>query len=499
MLQFCDCLGYLNDLRGIFGMIDVNHSGTIDARELHTAFQHSGANMDAETIMLIVKEHTTGNELSFDDFVELRLEWDYYISAWDAHTGGNSTITPEHLLQVLDQIKQSLEPVQDAFRPQVGALDLPRMLMSMNLQTRTFQPKTCELLILSFGNGYLNVNFEQFCRMMVFVKDVQIAFTTVDANHDGGLDIVELTRAFNAMGMAFGEDLVSRIGQRFDANNSGKIEFDEFIQMMAEWKPVHVGVQSQFQSTERLNAEELQKILGSVRVVQFTLLGNVQELCRAFNLNACRWLIAVFGSCLPGSGEAFATGVTYAEFCSLVEWMKDASSKFERFDTSKVGRVRATDFGPALAAMGIRSLTAEVIDCILKSYDVSETGTLVFDEFLLMLIECQLYAICFQTRAVTPNVLTPFNLASPRMAPPLLAGSTSSPIISPRIIEGSSGGTAAAAATMDVSFSSPGVVMSPFDNLRRIQAGVAPAATVTLDVNAFFSLVFAVPRHLARS
>ena len=50
--------------------------------------------------------------LTFDEFVQLRLEWDLYLNAWASHVpAGMNNIHPQQLLTVLDAVKRSLEPV----------------------------------------------------------------------------------------------------------------------------------------------------------------------------------------------------------------------------------------------------------------------------------------------------------------------------------------------------------------------------------------------------
>merc|ERR1711879_448633 len=94
--------------------------------------------------------------------------------------------------------------------------------------------RTCEMLILRFGNGNVYINFEQFCMMMEFLKEQKKRFTAVDVDRSGNLDSIELAQFFDQLGMPMPPLQVHAIGHRYDQDNSGSLEFDEFLQLMVE-------------------------------------------------------------------------------------------------------------------------------------------------------------------------------------------------------------------------------------------------------------------------
>merc|ERR1719356_2340561 len=108
---------------------------------------------------------------------------------------------------------------------------------------------------------------------------------------------------------------VLAIGQRYDQDNSGSLEFDEFLQMMVEWTQIG-GFQAQFAQfgQQRAGARELQQVFGGITIFYQTIGGAVPTI-RPFSLNTCRTLIAMFGSALPGEG--FASTVTYEEWLRI--------------------------------------------------------------------------------------------------------------------------------------------------------------------------------------
>jgi len=369
--------------------------------------------------------------------VQFRLEWDYYISAWDLCTRGAPTIEPGQLLAVLAEIKRATEPLGSA-------------LVALGLSLRyifhahhPFQAETCERLIVRFGQGSYYLSFEQFCNVMVSLKEMKAAFCGFDVEHSGSLNIEELAAAMTRLGIDLPSPLVAQIGQRYAASNTGEIEFDEFVQIMVEWNEVW-RERWRFGAAggARIGPAQLREVLGSVRVI-YRVVSSMMQVVRPFNVHTCRWLVAKFGTCL--AGEAFAQGLTWAEFLSLVMYLKDAHSKFYAFTRPHSGFLSADELGAAMATCGIH-LSPDAIDNIRRSYDVDGSGTFEFDEFLQLVLECQLYDQVFDVRAAYPAVPSPLGAHCPASAPPPAAG--------------------------------PGLV--------------------SLDKSAFFSLVFAVPRHVGR-
>mmetsp|Transcript_63148 Transcript_63148/g.113670 ORF Transcript_63148/g.113670 Transcript_63148/m.113670 type:complete len:555 (-) Transcript_63148:67-1731(-) len=422
--QWCELLDYLQNLKSIFMQVDADHSGAIEFAELHRAFQVSGVHIDPAVVVEVGKSYDGNGDggLEFDEFVQMLLEWDYYVNAWDQSTQGGATIAPQQLLDVLEKIKLSVEPLGALLGSQEGVpLATARGIVyaSQFGQHKPFHINTCERLIVRFGQGCPFLNFGQFCSMMVFLKEMKAAFSSVDSNGSGGLNMAELCNVFTRAGLNLPDQLIMQIGQSFDSDNSGEIEFDEFIQIAAEWQEM-LGLQGRFvgsQGAATLNVEELQQLLGTVRVFYQVINGAVQSL-RAFSLNTCRWLIAKFGTCQVG--DRFARGVSYPEFLSLVQYLKECYEVFLRFDVDRSASVNLSELFALLAACGL-SLSPEAVDNIRLSYDKDQSGTLEFDEFVEMLLEVQLYDQCFTARERHPSILSPLNTANPILGQQLSA------------------------------------------------------------------------------
>mmetsp|Transcript_47556 Transcript_47556/g.136735 ORF Transcript_47556/g.136735 Transcript_47556/m.136735 type:complete len:546 (+) Transcript_47556:101-1738(+) len=435
--QFCALLGHLHTLRLIFMQADLDRSGGIELGELQRALQMSGANMDASVVAQILSSYDADGSgaLEFDEFVQLRLEWDHYISAWDACTCGSSAIQPGQLLSILEEVKRATEPITMA---------LERLGLSLRYlfyAHTPFRAQTCEQLIIRFGGGNHMLSFEQFCCVMVSLRDMKVAFCRADAEGDGSLNLEELATAMAHLGMHIPLHLLVDIGRKYAATRPGELEFDEFVQMIVEWSEVW---QERWRFGPDLNGRigpaQLRDVLGTLRAV-YRMVTGAQQVFRPFNFHTCRWLVAKFGT-VVGS-EAFAQGLTLTEFVNLVWYLKDAHAKFLRYSQTHSGALSVEELGAAMDACGIH-LSGEAIANICRSYDVDGSGTFEFDEFLQLALECQLYDQCFDVCAMQPALLTATETGRPCPAP------------------------------------------------------VSGCGLVTLDKSAFLSLVFAVPRHVGR-
>jgi len=256
--QFAEMMLYLEGLKEIFSQIDTDRTGDINVSELSRALYLSGFFVTGipgggDPLSLMVAERIgraydadRNGVLTFDEFVQLRLEWDCYLDAWAVHVpSGANAITPVELLRVLDAVKDSLEPVSAlALNPALSALSgfnasavLTALLYSSMFKVkRPFQQKTAELLITRFSGGGTTLNFEQFCMLMEFLKEQKSKFAHVDVNKTGTIDLQELADAFSASGLPMPLESLISLGRRYDQDNSGALEFDEFLQMMAELK-----------------------------------------------------------------------------------------------------------------------------------------------------------------------------------------------------------------------------------------------------------------------
>lgn len=409
--QFAPMLQYLEGLKQIFSQIDTDNTGDLDVSELSRALNYSGFNVtpglsggnDSLSMQVAQKigqaYDADGNGvLSFDEFTQLRCEWDVYITAWNQHVlPGSNQMEPGQILAVLEDIKKSLEPVGMMAMNPGGLANLAGFngaafnglyFNSMFTVQRPFLVRTCEMLIIRFGNGNITLTFEQFCMLMEFLKQQKKIFMQFDLDRSGSLGLAELVNAFNASGIPLPAEQVQQIGQRYDQDNSGEIEFDEFLQMMAEWSQVS-SAQSQFANfaQERATAFDLQKLFPSITMFYRTINGAIPTM-RPFSLSTCRTLVAMFGT--PQPGEPFAQGVTYPQFLMLMQRVKQVACQFAEADFTHDGTISGQELKVAMRRSG--SMLPDVaIMGMLASHDVNHDGRLAFDEFLQMLLDAELF------------------------------------------------------------------------------------------------------------
>jgi Ca2+-binding EF-hand superfamily protein len=258
--EFCEMMQYLHSLKILFAQIDVDHSGNISVEELSRALSLSGFNVtgcptgggDPLSISVANKIGTAydldGNGvLTFDEFVQMRLEWDNYLKAWSAEVPpGAGGIAPQKLVEVLEAIKRSVEPVSVlALNPSAANLSgfCPQAFLgsmyysSMHTDPRPFLESTVVRLIQKFGCGSVVLNFEQFCMMMEWLKEQKKKFIAADLDCSGKIGLQELSAAFAKSGVPLPYDQLLAIAGRYDIVGDGSIGFDEFLQMMTDMNP----------------------------------------------------------------------------------------------------------------------------------------------------------------------------------------------------------------------------------------------------------------------
>lgn len=410
--QFCELMDYLQNARSIFEQVDVHKTGDVDCGELHRAFQLSGINMSVETVARIGRSYDAdgSGKLEFDEFVQMRLEWAAYIDAWQVATQGCPRMPPATLLAVLEEIKRSLEPVGQLLSSHGSAplRDARGLIYAGMFRHHSFQQATCERLIIRFGKGDLFLSFEQFCDMMVFLKEMKAVFCRLDKDSSGSLGLGELCAAFDLAGMHLPPELVRQIGQSYDKDGSGALEFDEFLQLAAEWQELWQA-QARFGSAgvDRISALQLQELMSHLLVLHRVVNGEVAT-PRPFSLSTCQWLVARFGTCRPG--ESVPQGLTYVDFLNVSHYLKACSDRF--FLSFAGGALLAPQLPLALVEFGV-SLGAEAMRALCQSYCLTETSALNFDQFLHILLECQVYDHCFNTQAQYPTILTSVIAAKP--------------------------------------------------------------------------------------
>lgn len=411
--QFSAMCQYLEGIKNIFKEIDCDHSGKLDVNEFsralflsdfHVTADRSSGGQDTASLevarQIATKYDDNGDgNLTFDGFVRMRVEWDEYISAWNGNVSpGANYITPQQTLALLEAVKRSMEPLgqlrANPLLSQLTGFDSVAYFNGLICQSQftassPFSARCCESLVIRFGSGNPSLTFEQFCIMMTFLKAQKAIFSSIDTDRNGSLDVSELANAFKASGMDFTLPQIQQIGNRYDADRSGKIEFDEFLQMMTEWSELATA-QSQFVGfgEQRATAQVLQGLLSTVRIVFTFQNGNI-PIITPFSIRTCRLLVALFGTPLPG--EPFAKTVTYSEYTALMYRVKMANYAFQQIDLNNNGTLSFAEIQQAIPSSAT-NLPDYAIRHMLACYqDHCVSGEIAFDEFLAMLLECEMY------------------------------------------------------------------------------------------------------------
>lgn len=218
--QFCEMAQYLECLRDIFCQIDGWQNGCISISKLcdaffpkktipGTPFEQGYFPGGRDAIVRAYDEDGNG-VITFDEFVQMRLEWDYYKDAWGCNKSHFANgITSHELVDVLKFIKQRLDFVPD---------HNPWRILTLSTATE---------LVRTFGSGNGILDQEQFCRTMEWLKGQRKKFTNADKNNSGRLDRQEFFDSNPTMPQ---QDL-HKLFNSYDKDKSGQIEFDEFLQM----------------------------------------------------------------------------------------------------------------------------------------------------------------------------------------------------------------------------------------------------------------------------
>ena len=98
-----------------------------------------------------------------------------------------------------------------------------------------FQMRTAELLIRMFDqNKTGNINFQEFSALWGYLTQWKQSFDQFDADRSGSIDHQELATALKVCGYQLSAPVVASMLMKYDADSSGSISFDEYIQLHIE-------------------------------------------------------------------------------------------------------------------------------------------------------------------------------------------------------------------------------------------------------------------------
>jgi len=95
-----------------------------------------------------------------------------------------------------------------------------------------FNPETVRLMIGMFDRDSDGaINFEEFVQLWKYVSDWTQTFRSYDRDNSGNIDKSELMTALTSFGYRLSDQFYNMLLRKFDRTNTGKIFFDDFIQM----------------------------------------------------------------------------------------------------------------------------------------------------------------------------------------------------------------------------------------------------------------------------
>lgn len=151
-----------------------------------------------------------------------------------------------------------------------GSIDKHELQRALSQGHLEFQSRTSELLIKMFDqNGKNNINFNQFCSLWDYLTQWKAHFDHFDTDRSGTIDHGELSRALHMSGYQLSGNVVKNMLQKYDADGSGSISFDEYIQLQVElniltaaFKRRDIGMQGKI----TINYEEFVQVVLESRV-----------------------------------------------------------------------------------------------------------------------------------------------------------------------------------------------------------------------------------------
>lgn len=98
-----------------------------------------------------------------------------------------------------------------------------------------FSLRACKLMVsLHDMDKTGKIDKKEFVRLDKYIRDWQQCFNSIDRDRSGKIDAAELSSAITSFGYRFSQPFMDYMVKTYDEDRSGKIEFDEFIQIFVE-------------------------------------------------------------------------------------------------------------------------------------------------------------------------------------------------------------------------------------------------------------------------
>jgi len=237
------------DLRKLFSQFDTSGDGTISSNELHPLFQMAGIMIKPYQIEHVVKEFDIdgSGEIDFEEFMVMMVK----LQGRKPRPG---------LIDYRDFItEEKIEKYEKQFRKAdkdgAGSLDaqeIEALFHQFGMKLTSDQVENLMSEVDHDNSG--QIEFDEFCCMMakltgarkrinpceymerVEIEKLRMAFDQIDANGSGTISTKELDALLRKMGITLDKPGVDRMLTKYDADNSGELEFQEFAAMMVDIK-----------------------------------------------------------------------------------------------------------------------------------------------------------------------------------------------------------------------------------------------------------------------
>lgn len=239
----------LKELEKVFYTYDKDRSGAVSSSELQPMFASIGMSMKPYQIDAIVREYDLDNsgEIDLEEFLVMMIKL----------MGKRVRIACINYKEYLTD--EMIEEYEKAFRHAdmsgEGSLNCDEVrIMLKNLGILMDKKQLQELFDEVDRDGSGQVEFDEYCSMMVKLTGVRkrinareyiskedinhyrAAFDKFDSSGDGTISSKELDALLRRMGLVLRIDQVEALMAKFDANQSGELDFTEFLSIMVDVK-----------------------------------------------------------------------------------------------------------------------------------------------------------------------------------------------------------------------------------------------------------------------
>lgn len=237
------------------------------------------------------------------------------------------------------------------------------------------------------------------------IGELKLLFRQFDVSGDGAISSSEMMGLFHSVGLALKPYQVDQLIKEFDVDQSGEVEFEEFLVMMVKLMNKRVRADCidyhQYLTQDKIQHYEAQFLQsdtsGTGNIGRLDLGGMFTRLGVPLNAKQLDSIIAEVDK--DGSGS-----IDFDEFCSMMVKLTGVRKRismreyvdpeeivryrqvFDHYDVSGDGSISVKELDSLLRKMGV-VLTKSQVDALLHKYDADGSGEVDFQEFGAIMID----------------------------------------------------------------------------------------------------------------